>query len=111
MSQEFTVYSGQNLTLSCQPRDSPPDLVYWYRIDKDSRDQELYHSTGPTHTITNATIDDIGVYFCAAVEWGFWVIRSYIFVNVIGELLCLVSDCIVSCCVKSCCFVSHKATR
>lgn len=90
VSQEFTVYSGQNLTLSCQPRDSPPDLVYWYRIDKDSRDQELYHSTGPTHTITNATIDDIGVYFCAAVEWGFWVIRSYIFVNVIvpGETSC-----------------------
>ncbi|XP_068726577.1 uncharacterized protein [Montipora capricornis] len=67
-----------------------PDLVYWYRIDKDNRHQELYHAAGPTYTITNATIDNMGVYFCAAVEWGFWVIRSYIFVNVVvpGETSC-----------------------
>ncbi|XP_068677067.1 hemicentin-1-like [Montipora foliosa] len=90
VSQEFTVYAGQNLTLLCQPRDCPPDLVYWYRIDKDNRDQELYHSTGRTHTITNATIDDIGVYSCIATEWGLWGIRNYIFVNVVvpGETSC-----------------------
>ncbi|XP_068676743.1 hemicentin-1-like isoform X2 [Montipora foliosa] len=90
VSQEFTVYPGQNLTLSCQARDSPPDLVYWYRIDKDNRHQELYHAAGPTYTITNATIDNMGVYSCAAVEWGSWGIMSYMFVNVIipGETSC-----------------------
>ena len=87
ISEEFTVYAGQNLTLLCHPRDSSLDSVDWYRVDKDKKKETLvFHSRGPSFTITMATVDDLGIYWCVAAEWGTWGIRRYFMVNVIGEL-------------------------
>ena len=88
-SQEFTVYANQNLTLSCQPRDSPPHLVFWYKTDMNNKDHEDYLSTGPSYTITKATVNDTAIYVCSGTEWGAWGIKSYIMVNVIGGFLML----------------------
>lgn len=86
LSQELTVYTGQNLTLSCQPRDSPKHLVYWYKSVRNQKGHEEHFATGPSFTITKATVDDTAFYSCSAAEWGFWGIRHYIMVNVIGKL-------------------------
>lgn len=85
LSQELTLYTGQNLTLSCQPRDSPKHLVYWYKGARNQKGLEKHFSTGPSFTITKATVDDTAFYSCSAAEWGFWGIRHYILVNVIGK--------------------------
>ena len=86
LSQELTLYTGQNLTLFCQPRDSPKHLVYWYKGARSEKGVEKHFSTGPSFTITKATVDDTAFYSCSAAEWGFWGIRHYILVNVIGKL-------------------------
>ena len=86
LSQELTLYAGQNLTLSCQPRDSPKHLVYWYKGARIQKGLEDHIFTGPLFTITKATVDDTAFYSCSAAEWGFWGIRHYILVNVIGKL-------------------------
>lgn len=85
LSQELTLYTGQNLTLSCQPRDSPKHLVYWYKGARNQKGLEKHFSTGPSFTITKAIVDDTAFYSCSAAEWGFWGIRHYILVNVIGK--------------------------
>lgn len=84
LSEEFTVYTNENLTLSCQPRDSPKHLVYWYKIAQNRKEAHLYN--GPSFTITKATVDDTAFYSCSGAEWGFWGIRRYIMVNVIGKI-------------------------
>ena len=91
LSQELNLYTGQNLTLSCQPRDSPKHLVYWYKGARNQKGHEKHVSTGPSFTITKATVDDTAFYSCAAAEWGFWGIRHYILVNVIGNLLSILT--------------------
>ena len=87
LSEEFTMYTNQNLTLSCQPRDSPEHLVYWYKITRDNKGTEASLYTGPFFTITKATVDDTAFYSCTTAEWGFWGIRRYIMINVIGKEL------------------------
>ncbi|XP_067028370.1 uncharacterized protein [Acropora muricata] len=90
ISEEFSVYAGQNLTLSCFPRDSPLDFVFWYKVDENNKEEDRYHSDGPSYTITMATVDDRGIYSCLSAEWGTWGIRRYSLVNVIvpGEQSC-----------------------
>lgn len=87
ISQEITVYANQNLTLSCRPRDSPSHLVFWYKTDRNNKDNEDFISTGPFYNVTKATVNDTGIYSCSATEWGTWGVESYILVTVIGELL------------------------
>lgn len=90
LSQEFTVYANHNLTLSCQPRDSPSRFVSWYKTNRTHKDDEYYLSTGPSYTITKATVNHTTIYVCSAEEWGVWDIKTYIMVNVIvpGEPSC-----------------------
>ena len=86
LSREVTIYANQNLTLSCQPRDSPRKLVYWFKSCRSRKGQEKHVYTGPTFTIAKATVNDAAFYSCSAAEWGFWGIRRYILVSVIGRL-------------------------
>lgn len=61
--------------------------MFWYRVDTDNKnDPVVFHSRGPSFTITMATVDDLGIYSCSAAEWGTWGIRRFFMVNVIGEL-------------------------
>ena len=85
VSREITIYANQSLTLSCQPRDSPKDQVYWYLRNRSHKVTEKVVKKGPTFTITKAAIDDTGFYYCSAAEWGIWGILHHIFVNVIGK--------------------------
>ena len=55
-------------------------------MDENNKEEELYHSQGPSYTITRATVDDRGIYSCFSAEWGTWGTRRYSLVNVIGEL-------------------------
>ena len=87
VSREITIYANQSLTLSCQPRDSPKNLVYWHWISRSDKVKENLVKKGPTFTIRNTAINDTGFYFCSAAEWGIWGISYHIFVNVIGKLL------------------------
>lgn len=88
VSQEFIVYANQNLTLSCYPRDSPSDMVYWYKIDRNNKDKpEIFLSEGPSYVIANAKVNDTGIYSCSAAEWGVWGIKSGFMINVIGEVM------------------------
>lgn len=82
LSQEFTVYAKQTLTLSCQTRDIPSSFVLWYKT-KRSNDQDHYLSKGTSYTITKATEDDAGIYVCSGDEYGFYDIRKYMMVNVV----------------------------
>lgn len=90
ISQEITVYANQNLTLSCRPRDSPSHLVFWYKTDRNNKDNEDFISTGPFYNVTKVTVNDTGIYSCSATEWGTWGVKSYILVTVIasGEQSC-----------------------
>ena len=87
LSQEFTVYANQRLTLSCKPRDSPSNLVHWYKTNRSNDDHEDYILKGTSYTITKATEDDAGMYVCSGEEYGFYDIKKYIMVNVVGRLL------------------------
>ena len=87
LSQEFTVYANQKLTLSCQPRDSPSSFVHWYKTNRSSTNEyEDYIFRGTSYTITNATEDDAGIYVCSGEEYGFYDIKKYMMVNVVGRL-------------------------
>ena len=55
-------------------------------MHENNKKEELFHSQGPSYTITMATVDDMGIYSCMSAEWGTWGIRRYSLVNVIGEL-------------------------
>ena len=55
-------------------------------MDENNKEEDRYHSDGPSYTITMATVDDRGIYSCLSAEWGTWGIRRYSLVNVIGEL-------------------------
>lgn len=84
LSQEFTVYANQKLTLSCQPRDSPSSFVHWYKTNRSSTNEyEDYIFRGTSYTITNATEDDAGIYVCSGEEYGFYDIKKYMMVNVV----------------------------
>ena len=87
LSEEFTVYANQKLTLSCQPRDSPSSFVHWYKTNRSSTNEyEDYIFRGTSYTITNATEDDAGIYVCSGDEYGFYDIKKYMMVNVVGRL-------------------------
>ena len=84
LSEEFTVYANQKLTLSCQPRDIPSSFVHWYKTNR-SNDQDHFISKGTSYTITKATEDDAGIYVCSGDEYGFYDIRKCMMVNVVGR--------------------------
>ena len=84
LSHEFTIYANQNLTLSCQPRDSPSHLVYWYKTDRAKQRGKEYLDSGPSYAITKATVDDTAIYVCSGTEWGTWDVVNSIMINVIG---------------------------